>query len=237
MKKKLYLFGDSFSMINSKLNDEEIWSKYIELNSHYSLANDHIIKLTKIKLLKLIERGIENTNILVQLTIPNRMLVIGNNKLKESSIYPQNLLYSFEHIPFADKEIFEQNMYSTVYPYSSCDDDPIIKYLFLPHIQYTVENNYRKILKDIILELNILKLLAEKNKINLEYFFYTKTFDYILEDLSLESKHIRFDKFDSMETFLKKNFEISYFFSKFDIHLNEQGMTWYLDFLRKRYDF
>ena len=75
--KKLYIFGDSFSMMTENLLDSV--SNRIENNSHSSLSNDHIIKLVKLKILKLIKNN-EFSNILVQLTTPNRLLVNYNSK-------------------------------------------------------------------------------------------------------------------------------------------------------------
>jgi len=232
--KKLYLFGDSFSMIDSTL--KEYNKKHLEVNAHFSISNEHIIKLAKLKLLKLIKEGVKNSNILIQLTVPNRMLIINSNKLKHSISNSENLSYSYDHLLFADLEIFEKDMYSTLYPYTAIASDLVFKNLFVPYQTYIVENNHKKLIKDWEMELNLLILLGKSYNINIEYFYYTNDYDAILNK-SESGLHIKFEGLHSLETFLKKNFEYSYFFSKLDKHFNQSGIFWYLKFLKERYDF
>jgi len=232
--KKLYLFGDSFSMIDITL--KEYNQKYLEVNAHYSISNEHIIKLAKLKLIKLIKERVRGCNILIQLTVPNRMLVISSDKLKRSITNPENLSYSYNHLPFSDLDIFEKDMYLTLYPYTSIEKDFAFKNLFVPYQTLIVENNYRKLIKDWQTELELLILLGKANDINVEFFYYTNDYDTILNKFEA-GLHIRFDGYHSLETFLKKNFEYSYFFSKLDKHFNQNGIFWYLKLLKERYDF
>ena len=157
--KKLYLFGDSFSMIDTTL--KEYNQKYLEVNAHYSISNEHIIKLAKLKLIKLIKEGARNCNILIQLTVPNRMLVISSDKLKHSITNPANLSYSYDHLLFSDLDIFEKDMYLTLYPYTSIEKDFAFKNLFVPYQTLIVENNHRKLIKDWQTELELLILLGK----------------------------------------------------------------------------
>ena len=232
--KKLYLFGDSFSMIDTTL--KEYNQKYLEVNAHYSISNEHIIKLAKLKLIKLIKEGARNCNILIQLTVPNRMMVINSDKLKHSITHPENLSYSYDHLLFSDLDIFEKDMYSTLYPYTSIEKDFAFKNLFVPYQTLIVENNHRKLIKDWQTELELLILLGKSNDINVEFFYYTNDYDVILNKFEA-GLHIRFGEYHSLETFLKKNFEYSYFFSKLDKHFNQNGIFWYLKLLKERYDF
>lgn len=232
--KKLYLFGDSFSMIDATL--KEYNQKHLEVNAHFSISNEHIIKLAKLKLIKLIKEGVGGCNILIQLTVPNRMLVINSDKLKRSITSPENLSYSYEHLLFSDLDIFEKDMYSTLYPYTSMEKDFAFKNLFVPYQTLIVENNHEKLIKDWQTELEILILLGKANDINVEFFYYTNDYDTILNKFEA-GLHIRFGEYHSLETFLKKNFEYSYFFSKLDKHFNQNGIFWYLKLLKERYDF
>lgn len=234
MKKKLYLFGDSFSLLYSSLKED--FEDYLEINAHSSISNEHILKLTKLKLLKLINENVRDTNILIQLTLPNRMLIINSDKIKNLLTNPDTFAYCSEQISFSDKDIFEENMYCTLYPYTAEINNIVIKNLFIPYQTLIIENNYKKLIKDWKLELEILINLGKSYGINVEYFYYTNDYDRILMNYE-NSTHIKFEGYHSLETFLKKNFEYSYFFSKLDKHLNQNGLLWYLNFLRKRYDF
>ena len=101
---------------------------------------------------------------------------------------------------------------------------------------FIVENNHKKLIKDWQTELELLILLGKSNDINVEFFYYTNDYDLILSKFEA-GLHIRFGEYHSLETFLKKNFEYSYFFSKLDKHFNQNGMFWYLKLLKERYDF
>lgn len=232
--KKLYLFGDSFSLLNTTL--KEFTQNSLEVNAHSSISNEHIIKLAKLKLIKLIKGGARGCNILIQLTLPNRMLVIGSDKLKHSISTPENLSYSYNNLLFSDLDIFEKDMYLTLYPYTSIEKDFAFKNLFIPYQTLIVENNHEKLIKDWQTELELLILLGKANDINVEFFYYTNDYDQILRKKE-SGLHIKFGEYHSLETFLKKNFEYSYFFSKLDKHLNEDGIHWYLKWLKERYDF
>jgi len=61
--KTLYLFGDSFSMIDTTL--KEYNQNHLEVNAHFSISNEHIIKLAKLKLIKLIKEKVRGCNILI----------------------------------------------------------------------------------------------------------------------------------------------------------------------------
>ena len=206
--KTLYLFGDSFSMIDTTL--KEYNQNHLEVNAHFSISNEHIIKLAKLKLIKLIKEKVRGCNILIQLTLPNRMLVISNDRLKNTISNPENLSYSYDSLLFADLDIFENDMYSTLYPYTSIEKDFTFKNLFVPYQTFIVENNHKKLIKDWQTELELLILLGKSNDINVEFFYYTNDYDLILSKFEA-GLHIRFGEYHSLETFLKKNFEYSYF--------------------------
>ena len=233
--KKLYLFGDSFSLMNDGVIIQTGISNYIENNSHSSLSNDHILKLAKLKLVKLIENGIKDVNILIQLTVPDRMLVIYNENFKKSISNPSNLKYDSSIPQYQDSEIFEEKMYCTLYPFIGGYEDSLIKNVYIPYTTFIVNNNLKNLLKDWILELKILSLLAKENNINLEYFFYTNNYDFHLKNDSLNSSHIKFGDFNSMETFLNSSDKSNYFVSKLDKHFNDMGNLWYGMFLKERY--
>ena len=236
--KKLYIFGDSFSMMTENLLDSV--SNRIENNSHSSLSNDHIIKLVKLKILKLIKNN-EFSNILVQLTTPNRLLVNYNSKFTGIISNLEALNYNHKILFNADKEIFEPNRYISLYPFFGSYKDDLIKNLFVPYTDYIINGNYLNLLREWILELSILKELAVKNNINLEYFFYTNDYDIILKKFEigstiLNSFHIKFEGFHSLESYLKEDGNQQYFVSKMDKHFNEDGQKWYLKYLLNRYD-
>lgn len=234
--KKLYLFGDSFSMIETSLQED--FQNYLEVNAHYSISNDHILKLVKLKLLKLIDEKKRDCNILIQLTIPNRMLIVYNPTMEHHLSNPENLKYSYTHIPLSDLDIFEQGMYSTIYPFTGEQSDTLVNNLFIPYATFVLHNNIKNLLKDWLLELKILSNLAIQNGINLEYFFFTNDYDGVLNKNELNSSHIKFeDKFNSLESYIRTTYSGKYFVSKLDKHFNNIGHIWYMDFLRRRYDF
>lgn len=232
--KKLYIFGDSFSMMSEHILDT--FNNIIENNSHYSISNTHILKLAKIKLLKLIKNN-ESSNIIIQLTVSNRMLVNYSDVFPELISDLSVVSYNKKILFNADNELFEPNRYISLYPFTGSFTDPLIKNLYIPYIKYTVENNYLNLLKDLILELSILKQLALSNNINLEYFFYTNDYDKLLLDNlgTLNSEHIKFDGFNSMESYLRHHNK-KYFVSITDKHFNVEGKEWYLKYLMDRYD-
>lgn len=234
--KKLYLFGDSFSLMNSGIMENSGLAAYIENNSHSSLSNDHILKLVKLKLIKLIKSGIQNVNILIQFTIPNRLCVIYNEKFPEYISNENNLKYNSPISELQDLEIFEEKMYCSLYPFSGITKDLLVKELLIPYTTLIVKNNFFKLLKDWILEVKILYFLAKENNIKLEYFFYTNDYDLQLKNEDLDSFHLKFEEYNSMETFLKKNGKSNFFVSSSDKHFNNEGNNWYAKFLKERYD-
>ena len=69
--KKLYLFGDSFSLFTEDIKD--YYLNDIEFNTHHSLSNDHILKLVKLKLIRLY---------IMELTLTFRLLTFDQQWLK-----------------------------------------------------------------------------------------------------------------------------------------------------------
>ena len=236
--KKLYLFGDSFSLLNDKLILENSLHLQLENNSHSSLSNEHILKLVKLKVNKLIEENKFGCNILVQLTVPERLMVLYNDTFQSSISSPENLEYLEKNNLFRDNSIFEDKMYNTLYPYLGWSKDPLIKNLFSPYCSFVYHLNYYRILKDLLLELKILSNLCRSVGINFEYLFFTNDYDtHFKNDSELNSEHIKFGEYNSIETYLRKTDKTNYFVSRVDKHLNDEGNNWYLKFLLERYDF
>jgi hypothetical protein len=235
--KKLYLFGDSFSLLDEHLLLENNLNLRIENNAHSSLSNDHILKLTKIKLNKLIEQQYFDCNVLVQLTVPERLLLIYNDTFETLLSTPKNLEYLKKNGGIRDEFLFENKMYSTLYPYLGWSKDPLIKNLYSPYCSFIYHNNYYRLLKDLILELKILSNLSKSVGINFEYLFFTNDYEFHLNyDLELNSEHIKFGEYNCIETYLRENNKSDHFVSKNDKHLNDTGNKWYLKFLMERYD-
>ena len=243
--KKLYLFGDSFSLFTEDIKD--CYSNDIEFNTHHSLSNEHILKLVKLKLAKILEQNIDvsGSTILVQLTVCSRMCV------NESSIpYEKDLLrriYSYETsaTQYGDGDIFN-NRYYTLYPNMGTKDSDLIKMVFMPYLGFFINRNELNILNDLLLEVNLLKNLAKSIGINLEYLFYSSDFDVSLNGLNpfrkdrvllreINSNHIKFGEFNSIQSYIKEN-RPEYFVSKMDIHFNDNGNRWYINWLKERYD-
>lgn len=236
--KKLYLFGDSFSMMNEGIMAHNSIISKLENNSHSSLSNEHILKLVKLKINKLIEENHFDTNILVQLTVPERLLVVYNDTFESILSNPKNLEYLKINEYIRDNSIFENKMYSTLYPFLGWNKDPLIKNLYSPYCSFIYHNNYYRVLKDLLLELKILSNLCKSVGINFEYLFFTNDYDFHLKnDLELKSEHIKFGEHNCIETYLRQNNKLDHFVSKMDKHLNEIGNKWYLKFLMERYDF
>ena len=240
--KKLYLFGDSFSLFDSDLKDS--MSSRIEFNTHHSLANDHILKLVKLKLLKLSKIDIkkeDNINILVQLTVCSRVCVLESMHPDTSEMMRKHYSYLGEMIKYGDSDVFE-NKYYTLYPHISAKDSGLVKMVFTPYLGFFINNNEFNILNDLLLEITLLKKLAESIGVNLEYFFYSSDFDLSIskpkqeEAPQLESSHIKFDGHNSIQSYIKEN-RPEYFVSKMDIHFNDNGNRWYINWLKERYDF
>ena len=98
-------------------------------------------------------------------------------------------------------------------------------------------NNEFNILNDLLLEITLLKKLAESIGVNLEYFFYSSDFNRILgkKITTISSSHIQFGEFDSMHNYIAST-RPDYFVSKMDIHFNNNGNRWYMNWLKERYD-
>ena len=239
--KKLYLFGDSFSLFTGDI--KESYHTDIEFNTHHSLSNDHILKLVKLKLNKLIENGIDSkgSTILVQFTVCSRICVLQSNMSETREFMQKVYGYESDMIKYGDVSIFN-NYYRTLYPNMDSMSSELVKMVFMPYLGFFINQNENKILNDLVLEVSLLKKLAETIGINLEYFFYSSDFDLSInkskqeEAPQLESSHIKFDGHNSIQSYIREN-RPEYFVSKIDIHFNDNGNRWYINWLKERYDF
>ena len=239
--KKLYLFGDSFSLFTGDI--KESYHTDIEFNTHHSLSNDHILKLVKLKLNKLIENGIDSkdSTILVQFTVCSRMCVLQSNMSETREFMQKVYGYESDMIKYGDVSIFN-NYYRTLYPNMDSMNSELVKMVFMPYLGFFINQNESKILNDLVLEVYLLRKLAETIGINLEYFFYSSDFDLSISKpkyegvTQLESSHIKFDGHNSIQSYIKEN-RPEYFVSKLDIHFNDNGNRWYINWLKERYDF
>ena len=239
--KKLYLFGDSFSLFTGDI--KESYHTDIEFNTHHSLSNDHILKLVKLKLNKLIENGIDSKGltILVQFTVCSRICVLQSNMSETREFMQKVYGYESDMIKYGDVSIFN-NYYRTLYPNMDSMSSELVKMVFMPYLGFFINQNENKILNDLVLEVSLLKKLAETIGINLEYFFYSSDFDLSInkskqeEAPQLESSHIKFDGHNSIQSYIREN-RPEYFVSKIDIHFNDNGNRWYINWLKERYDF
>ena len=239
--KKLYLFGDSFSLFTGDI--KESYHTDIEFNTHHSLSNDHILKLVKLKLNKLIENGIDSkdSTILVQFTVCSRMCVLQSNMSETREFMQKVYGYESDMIKYGDVSIFN-NYYRTLYPNMDSMNSELVKMVFMPYLGFFINQNESKILNDLVLEVYLLRKLAETIGINLEYFFYSSDFDLSISKpkyegvTQLESSHIKFDGHNSIQSYIKEN-RPEYFVSKMDIHFNDNGNRWYINWLKERYDF
>ena len=239
--KKVYLFGDSFSLFTGDI--KESYHTDIEFNTHHSLSNDHILKLVKLKLNKLIENGIDSkdSTILVQFTVCSRMCVLQSNMSETREFMQKVYGYESDMIKYGDVSIFN-NYYRTLYPNMDSMNSELVKMVFMPYLGFFINQNESKILNDLVLEVYLLRKLAETIGINLEYFFYSSDFDLSISKpkyegvTQLESSHIKFDGHNSIQSYIKEN-RPEYFVSKLDIHFNDNGNRWYINWLKERYDF
>ena len=239
--KKLYLFGDSFSLFTGDI--KESYHTDIEFNTHHSLSNDHILKLVKLKLNKLIENGIDSkgSTILVQFTVCSRICVLQSNMSETREFMQKVYAYESDMIKYGDVSIFN-NYYRTLYPNMDSMSSELVKMVFMPYLGFFINQNESKILNDLVLEISLLRKLAETIGINLEYFFYSSDFDLSISKpkyegvTQLESSHIKFDGHNSIQSYIKEN-RPEYFVSKMDIHFNDSGNKWYINWLKERYDF
>ena len=239
--KKVYLFGDSFSLFTGDI--KESYHTDIEFNTHHSLSNDHILKLVKLKLNKLIENGIDSkgSTILVQFTVCSRICVLQSNMSETREFMQKVYGYESDMIKYGDVSIFN-NYYRTLYPNMDSMNSELVKMVFMPYLGFFINQNESKILNDLVLEVSLLRKLAETIGINLEYFFYSSDFDLSISKpkyegvTQLESSHIKFDGHNSIQSYIKEN-RPEYFVSKMDIHFNDSGNKWYINWLKERYDF
>ena len=239
--KKVYLFGDSFSLFTGDI--KESYHTDIEFNTHHSLSNDHILKLVKLKLNKLIENGIDSkgSTILVQFTVCSRICVLQSNMSETREFMQKVYGYESDMIKYGDVSIFN-NYYRTLYPNMDSMSSELVKMVFMPYLGFFINQNESKILNDLVLEVSLLRKLAETIGINLEYFFYSSDFDLSISKpkyegvTQLESSHIKFDRHNSIQSYIKEN-RPEYFVSKMDIHFNDSGNKWYINWLKERYDF
>lgn len=230
--KKLYIFGDSFSLLDDSI--KEFFEEKVEFNTHASLSNDHILKLVKIKLLKLSKTdGIKGSNILVQFTVPSRICVLESTESETKRIMSNKYSYQKSMIKFGDLDIFN-NKYYSLYPNFAATDFELIKMLFMPYLGFFINKNEKNILNDLILEITLLKEYASSIGVNLEYFFYTSDFERVLSK-ELNSEHIKFGEYNTMHAYIK-NSRPDYFVSALDIHFNDNGNKWYMKWLKEKYD-
>ncbi len=231
--KKLYIFGDSFSLFDNSIKDYH--KETIEFNSHSSLSNDHILKIAKLKLLKLIKNKVKGVHMLLQLTVANRLLILHNPYSEYTTKELEGFKYQSSQLEYADKELFEDSMYFSLYPLFSTTDNILIDSIYAPYSNLICSHNEKIMLKDWMLEIDVLYQLAKSNGINLEYIFYPDDYDKLFKLNKIKSSHIQIDGFNSIETYIKST-NPSYFISNSDIHFTEEGCKWYINFLKTRYD-
>jgi hypothetical protein len=243
--KKLYLFGDSFSLFDMQLKNA--MSSRIEFNTHHSLSNDHILKLVKLKLNKILQQNIDisGSTILIQLTVCSRMCVNESSIPHEKDLLRRIYSYDTPTIQYGDGDIFN-NRYYTLYPNMGSVNTDLMKMVFSPYLGFFINRNELNILNDLLLEVSILENLAKSMGINLEYFFYSSDFDVALNGLSsyrkdkvllreINSNHIMFGEFNSVHSYIASTHP-EYFVSKMDIHFNDSGNRWYMRWLKEKYD-
>jgi hypothetical protein len=122
----------------------------------------------------------------------------------------------------------------------------LMKMVFMPYLGFFISKNELNILNDLLLEVTLLKNLAKSIGINLEYLFYSSDFDVTLNGLNpyrkdrvllreINSNHIMFGEFNSVQSYIAETHP-EYFVSKMDIHFNNNGNRWYINWLKERYD-
>ena len=238
--KKLYLFGDSFSLFTEDI--KEYYRNDIEFNTHHSLSNDHILKLVKLKLNKLLKGNddVSGSTILIQLTVCSRICVLQSNINGTREFMQSVYKYESDMIRYGDIDIFN-NRYHTLYPNMSSMDSDLVKMVFMPYLGFFINQNELRIFNDLILEISLLKKLAETIGVKLEYFLYSSDFDKKLSSTKYggehisKSEHIMFDGYHSLQSYITET-RPEYFVSKMDIHFNDNGNRWYINWLKERYD-
>lgn len=231
--KKVYLFGDSFSLFNGYIKKQ--YSDVIEFNSHSSLSNDHILKLVKKKLTKLSKENInteDGVNIFVQLTVSTRMLV--NYTENEPAKYSLDTTYGYykQMLEYSDKDLFKSKEYYTLYPCSP-RNNLLIDMIYRPYLGTFLDHNEKNILNDLLVEINCLKAFAKLLNINFDYIFYSNNFDSVLENSP--SEHITFYGHQSVQSYIHSNHS-QFFMTPTDIHFNDDGNLWYINWLKEKYD-
>jgi hypothetical protein len=231
--KKLYLFGDSFSLFNTDMKD--VYKDVIEFNAHSSLSNEHILKLVKKKLLKLSKDPISSNhdlNIFVQLTVSTRMLVTYTTHEDIRKCLLSRYGYFDSLLTHADKDLFKNKEYYTIYP-NNPTGNIIMDMIYRPYMGSFLSLNETNILPDLLLEINVLKQFANKLGIKFDYIFYSNNFDKELQ--KVDSDHIQFYGHHSVQSYIQSNHS-QYFVSSQDIHFNDEGKMWYLKWLTNFYD-
>jgi hypothetical protein len=231
--KKLYIFGDSFSLFTETI--KERYSKSIEFNTHSSLSNDHILKLVKKKLVKLSKETItkeDDVNIFIQLTVSTRMVVFYSENPPADIVLNRTYGYVDSLLTYADKELFKDKEYYTLYPCGP-KDTLLIDMVYRPYLGTFLNLNEPNILNDLLVELNCLKAFANKLNINFDYIFYSNNFDKALENSP--SEHITFYGHQSLQSYINSNHK-QFFVGEFDIHFNDEGNWWYINWLKEKYD-
>ena len=133
--KKLYIFGDSFSLFTEQI--KERYHNSIEFNTHSSLSNDHILKMVKKKLVKLSKETItkeDDINIFIQLTVSTRMMVFYSENPPADIILNKTYGYTEGQLNFADKELFKDKEYYTLYPCGP-KDALLIDMVYRPYLE------------------------------------------------------------------------------------------------------
>ena len=238
--KKLYLFGDSFSLFTEDIKD--YYLNDIEFNTHHSISNDHILKLVKLKLNKLLKENIDvsGSTILIQLTVCSRICVLQSNINGIREFMQSVYKYDDDMVKYGDADIFK-NRYNSLYPHMSSIDSDLVKMVFMPYSGFFINHNAVRIFNDFILEISLLKKLAETIGVKLEYLLYSSDFDKKLSSIKYggeqpsKSEHIMFDEHHSLQSYIAEN-RPEYFVSKLDIHFNNNGNKWYINWLKERYD-
>ncbi|MEY4332607.1 MAG: hypothetical protein RLZZ196_1345 [Bacteroidota bacterium] len=232
--KKVYLFGDSFSLFNGYIKNQ--YSDVIEFNSHSSLSNDHILKLVKKKLTKLSNENIkpeDGINIFVQLTVATRMLVNYTPNEPAKTSLDETYEYHDKLLEFSDKELFKDKEYYTIYPCGP-KDNLLMDMIYRPYLGTFIAHNEKNILNDLLVELNCLKAFAKSLNINFDYIFYSDNFDKLLA--KSESTHITLYGHQSIQSYIKSN-HAQFFMTPMDIHFNDEGNLWYINWLKDFYGF
>jgi hypothetical protein len=137
-------------------------SSRIEFNTHHSLSNDHILKLVKLKLNKILQQNIDisGSTILIQLTVCSRMCVNESSIPYEKELLRRIYSYDVQTIKYGDGDIFN-NRYYTLYPNMGAVNTDLMKMVFTPYLGFFINRNELNILNDLLLEITLLENLAK----------------------------------------------------------------------------